>query len=86
MVNPFFYSPHVINALERALSPERLSTYLAAANGDHAAALRLYVWNTETAPLFTARCRLWRFSSAMLFTATSPPSMDSPGTTIRGCR
>jgi hypothetical protein len=47
MVNPFSYSPTIINALERALSPERLSTYLAAANGDHAAALRLYVWNTE---------------------------------------
>jgi len=47
MVNPFSYSPTVINVLERALSLERLSTYLAAANGDHAAALRLYVWNTE---------------------------------------
>ena len=47
MVNPFSYSPNIINALERALSPERLSTYLVAANGDHAAALRLYVWNTE---------------------------------------
>jgi hypothetical protein len=47
MVNPFSYLPNIINALERALSPERLSTYLAAANGDHAAALRLYVWNTE---------------------------------------
>jgi hypothetical protein len=45
MVNPFSYSPNIINALERALSPERLSTYLAAANGDHAAGL--YVWNTE---------------------------------------
>src|SRR3984893_10477285 len=52
MVNPFFYSPHVINALERALSPERLSTYLAAANGDHGAALRLYVWNTEISAAF----------------------------------
>jgi hypothetical protein len=47
MVNPFPYSPRVINALEKALSTERLSTYLAAASGDHAAALRLYVWNTE---------------------------------------
>jgi hypothetical protein len=52
MVNPFSYSPHVINALERALSQERLSTYLAAANGDHAAALRLYVWNTEIGAAF----------------------------------
>jgi hypothetical protein len=52
MVNPFSYSPHVISALERTLSPERLSTYLAAANGDHAAALRLYVWNTEISAAF----------------------------------
>jgi hypothetical protein len=37
MVNPFSYSQSIINALERALSPERLSTYLAAAHGDHAA-------------------------------------------------
>jgi hypothetical protein len=47
MVNPFPYSQSIINALEKALSAERLSTYLAAAGGDHAAALRLYVWNTE---------------------------------------
>jgi hypothetical protein len=47
MVNPFYYSQSIINALERALSPERLSTYLAAAHGDHATALQLYVWNTE---------------------------------------
>ena len=47
MVNPFAYSQHSINALERALSAERLSTYLAAASGDHAAALRLYTWNTD---------------------------------------
>jgi hypothetical protein len=47
MVNPFFYSQSVIKALERALSSERLSTYLAAAGGDQAAALRLHVWNTR---------------------------------------
>ena len=47
MVNPYPYSQSVINALERALSPERLSTYRAAAGHDHAAALRLYVWNTR---------------------------------------
>ena len=47
MVNPFPYSSSVINALERALSPERLSTYLAAAGQNHEAALRLYVWNTR---------------------------------------
>jgi hypothetical protein len=52
MVNPFPYSQSTINALGRALSPERLSTYLAAANGDHAAALRLYVWNTEVSAAF----------------------------------
>src|SRR6202171_5348250 len=47
MVNHFPYSQSIINALERTLSPERLSTYLAATGGDHAAALRLYVWNTQ---------------------------------------
>jgi histidinol-phosphate/aromatic aminotransferase/cobyric acid decarboxylase-like protein len=47
MVNPFPYSQSIINALERALSPERLSTYLTAAGRDHSAALRLYVWNTQ---------------------------------------
>ena len=47
MVNPFPYSTTVINALERALSPERLATYLAVAGNDQAAALRLYVWNTR---------------------------------------
>jgi hypothetical protein len=47
MVNPFPYSPANINALERALSPERLATYLVAAGNDHAAAIRLYVWNTR---------------------------------------
>jgi hypothetical protein len=47
MVNSFSYSVSVISALERALSTERLSTYLAAAGADHAAALRLYVWNTR---------------------------------------
>jgi hypothetical protein len=52
MVNPFAYSHSVINASERSLSSERLSTYLAAANGDHAAALRLYVWNTEASAAF----------------------------------
>jgi hypothetical protein len=52
MVNPFPYSQRIIKALETSLSPERLSTYLAAANGDHAAALRLYVWNTEISAAF----------------------------------
>jgi hypothetical protein len=47
MVNSFPYSPPVISALERVLSPERLSTYLAATGQDHAAALQLYVWNTR---------------------------------------
>jgi hypothetical protein len=43
MLNPFPYLQRIINKLERALSTERLSIYLAAANDDHAAALRLYV-------------------------------------------
>jgi hypothetical protein len=52
MVNACQYSQSIINNLERALSTERLSTYLAAAKGDHAAALRLYVWNTELSAAF----------------------------------
>jgi hypothetical protein len=52
MVNPFSYSQSIINALEKSLSPERLSTYLAAVNGHHAAALRLYVWNTQISAAF----------------------------------
>jgi hypothetical protein len=49
---PFDYSPNLINALEQSLSPERLSTYLGAAGADHAAALRLYIWNTEISAAF----------------------------------
>jgi hypothetical protein len=52
MVNSFFYSYSIINSLERSLSTERISTYLAAANSDHAAALRLYVWNTQISAAF----------------------------------
>ena len=49
MVNPFTYSQNIISALERSLSSERLSTYLAAAKGDHAAALRLYFYQPKAA-------------------------------------
>src|ERR1700760_250228 len=52
MVNPFPYSQNIVSALERSLSAERLSTYLAATHGNHAAALRLYVWNTEVSAAF----------------------------------
>lgn len=52
MVKTFDYPPSLINALEQSLSPERLSTYLAAAGADHAAALRLYIWNTQISATF----------------------------------
>lgn len=45
MVNSYSYTPSIINALEKALSPERLSTYQAVTSTP-AEALTLYVWNT----------------------------------------
>ena len=79
MVNPFAYSQSIISALERSLSSERLSIYLAAAKSDHAAALRLYVWNTEASAAFYGPLQA-------LETASLPPSIERPGTTIRKCR
>jgi hypothetical protein len=86
MVNPFAYSQNIISALERSLSSERLSTYLAAAKGDHAAALRLYIWNTEVSAALYGPCKHSKSSFATLFTASFPPSTALPGTTIRVCR
>jgi len=44
--NPQAPGSAVLNALQASLSPERFATYLAAASGDRAEALRLYTWNT----------------------------------------
>lgn len=47
MVKHFPYTPPVIAALERTMSRERLSTYLAATAGDAEKALCLYSWNVD---------------------------------------
>jgi Abi-like protein len=43
---PFGYDVHIIAALRSSVSAERLQRYQAAAAGDAAQALRLYMWNT----------------------------------------
>jgi len=52
LVNPFSYSPGIIQALETALSAERLTAYLRVTSGDRERALRLYLWNTEISAAF----------------------------------
>lgn len=52
LVNDFTYTPAVINALEAALSPERLTAYLQDVGGDRERALRLYLWNAEVSAAF----------------------------------
>lgn len=42
----------LLDGLEAAFSPERLSTYLQATEGDRAQALRLYTWNTAICAAF----------------------------------
>ncbi len=44
---PFIYDASIINALENTISPDRLSSYVAATAGDTTLALELYAWNTE---------------------------------------
>jgi len=41
LVNPFSYTPGIIQALETALSAERLTAYLRGTGGDRERALRL---------------------------------------------
>jgi hypothetical protein len=52
LVNVFTYTPNIINALEAALSSERLTAYLQAMGGHQERALRLYLWNTEVSAAF----------------------------------
>lgn len=52
MVKGFTYNSSVINALETALSSDRLTAYLRETGGDKGRALRLYLWNTETSAAF----------------------------------
>lgn len=51
-VNPFSYTEEILGELEISLSPERMSTYLAATKGDRAQAARLYTWNTAVSAAF----------------------------------
>lgn len=51
MVKGFVYNTNNINALEAALTVDRLSTYVNVANTKEAA-LELYVWNTEVSAAF----------------------------------
>ena len=46
------YNDQMLDALERALSPERFSTYLEACNGDRRLAFKLYTWNTAASAAF----------------------------------
>ncbi|MGX7681716.1 Abi family protein [Jatrophihabitans sp. DSM 45814] len=41
-------------ALERAISPDRLGTYIAAATGDTATAFKLYLWDRDLASAILA--------------------------------
>lgn len=47
MVNNFTYDASIISALENAISPDRLTAYLAQTLGDKEKAFELYAWNTE---------------------------------------
>ena len=51
-VKTFSDSGDVLEALEESLSPERLSTYLIATQGDRERAVRLYTWNTAVSGAF----------------------------------
>ena len=51
-VKAFDLNEEILNELETSLSPDRLGTYLRAANGDRAKAVRLYTWNTAVSAAF----------------------------------
>jgi len=48
----FQYQPIVLTALERTISADRLSTYIAYAGFDKERAIRLYVWNSYVSQCF----------------------------------
>jgi hypothetical protein len=52
MVKNFPFDEDILDALVASLSPERIATYTAAANGDRAKAMRLYTWNTAVSAAF----------------------------------
>lgn len=51
-VNVFTLNSTTLGALEVSLSPERMATYVAAADGDREKAMRLYTWNTAVSAAF----------------------------------
>lgn len=51
-VNAFALTPAAIRALETSWSPERMATYISAAQGDREKAIRLYTWNTAVSAAF----------------------------------
>lgn len=51
-VNTFSYTEETLRELETTLSPERISTYLMATNGDREKAARLYTWNVAVSAAF----------------------------------
>ncbi len=51
-VNAFALTPNVIAALEASWSPERMATYIRAAQGDRERAIQLYTWNTAASAAF----------------------------------
>ncbi len=51
-VKTFHFDDEVLDALETSLSPERMATYVQAADGDRERALRLYTWNTAISAAF----------------------------------
>ena len=52
MVKNFALDEDILDALVASLSPERIATYMAAAGGDRAKAMRLYTWNTAVSAAF----------------------------------
>lgn len=52
LVKAFPLNDAILDALVASLSPERVTTYAAAAGGDRARALRLYTWNTAVSAAF----------------------------------
>ena len=51
-VKSFSWDENILDDLEASFSSERLGTYLKAAGGDRAKALRLYTWNTAISAAF----------------------------------
>lgn len=52
MVKIFPFDEDILDALVTSLSPERMATYTAAADGDREKAMRLYTWNTAISAAF----------------------------------